>query len=263
MHKIRLIRSFILASAQAELAYRANFFLSLLHSLLNFAAGFLGVVVVFGQVEMLRGWDYPATLALLGVYLVASALRSLFIGPSLEAMAGMDGEVWTGRFDFTLLRPVATQFLASFQRWRLFSLVDLALGVLVIGIALHQPGQTLSILQLVNFLVALFAGVTILYSILLAFTALVFISPGFLFTWVFDGLFQMARYPLGLYPGWVRLVLTWIIPLGLITTVPAQALTSTVTFPALAGTISLAVILLAAASLLFRWGLVRYHSASS
>lgn len=263
MRSLRLIRCFIQASAQEELAYRANFFMSLLHSLLNFGAGFLGVMVVFSQVKELQGWDFPATLALLGIYLVVSALRSLFIGPSLEAMAGMDGEVWTGRFDFTLLRPVSTQFLVSFRRWRLFSLFDLALGLLVIGIALAQPGQTLSFWQLFAFFLTFSAGMLILYAILLGFSALVFISPGFLFTWVFDGLFQMARYPLGLYPGWIRLVLTWIVPIGLITTVPAQALTNTITFPALAGMIALAATLFTAASLLFKWGLVRYHSASS
>jgi len=46
-----------------------------------------------------------------------------------------------------------------------------------------------------------------------------------LFTWVFDGIFQMVRYPVGLYPGWLRLVLTWVVPVGVMTTVPAQALT--------------------------------------
>ena len=56
-----------------------------------------------------------------------------------------------------------------------------------------------------------------------------------LFTWVFDGLFQMARYPVGMYPGWLRLVLTWIVPVGVITTVPAQALTGALSPPALAG----------------------------
>lgn len=263
MHSLRLMRAFIRASAQQELAYRADFFISLLHSLLNFGAGILGVVVVFGQVDNLRGWDFPATLALLGVYLVVSALRGLFIGPSLESMAGMEGEVWTGRFDFTLLRPVSTQFLASFRHWRLFVLFDLALGLLVVGAALIQPGQAPSLAQLLTFLLALSAGVAILYAILLASTALVFISPGFLFTWVFDGVFQMARYPLGLYPGWVRLVLTWVIPVGLITTVPAQALTGRQAMPELVGMVVLASVLVAGSSLLFKWGLVRYHSASS
>ena len=263
MYSLRLIRAFIRASLQQELAYRADFFLSLLHSLLSFGAGLLGVMVVFGQVETLRGWDFASTLALLGIYLVVGALRGLFIGPSLESMAGMEGEVWTGRFDFTLLRPVSTQFLASFRHWRLFSLLDLALGMLVVGAALAQPWQTPSPAQLLAFTLALSAGVVILYAILLASTALVFISPGFLFTWVFDGLYQMARYPLGLYPGWARLVLTWIIPVGLITTVPAQALTGRLALPALLGMLALAGTLLLASSVLFRWGLARYHSASS
>ena len=35
----------------------------------------------------------------------------------------------------------------------------------------------------------------------------------------------MGRYPVGLYPGWLRLVMTWIVPVGVMTTVPAQALT--------------------------------------
>jgi ABC-2 type transport system permease protein len=263
VHYLRLIRAFLRASLQQELAYRADFFISLLHSLLNFGAGLLGVLVVFGQVDAIRGWDFPATLALLGVYLVVGALRGLFIGPSLESMAGMEGEVWTGRFDFTLLRPVSTQFLASFRHWRPFALFDLLLGLLVIGAALAQPGQEVSPAQLLAFALALSAGVAILYAILLASTALVFLSPGFLFTWVFDGVFQMARYPLGLYPGWARLVLTWIIPVGLITTVPAQALTGSLAPPLLAGMLLLAGALVIGASLLFRWGLARYHSASS
>ena len=113
------------------------------------------------------------------------------------------------------------------------------------------------------FLIALAAGVTILYAILLAFAGLIFWSPGVLFTWVFDGLLQMARYPLGLYPGWLRLVLTWVVPVGIITTVPAQALTGGLSMGMLAGSVGLAAALVVAASALFRVGLRRYASASS
>jgi len=89
MHHLRLIKSFARASVQNELAYRANFWISLLHSLLNLGTGVLGVIVLFGQVETVHGWDFQATLALLGVYLTINALRNLFIGPSLDALSGM------------------------------------------------------------------------------------------------------------------------------------------------------------------------------
>lgn len=53
MRYLRLIGRFAASSAQNEMAYRASFWISLLHSLLNLGTGVLGVVVLFGQVESL------------------------------------------------------------------------------------------------------------------------------------------------------------------------------------------------------------------
>jgi ABC-2 type transport system permease protein len=263
MRYLRLIRRFAEASAQNEMAYRANFWISLVHSLLNLGTGVVGVTVLFGQVGTVHGWDYPATLALLGVYLTMDALRGLFIGPSLDALAGLGGEIWSGRFDFTLLRPVDVQFLASFRHWRPLALIDLALGLGVLGTAVVKLETPLTLARTATFLIALGAGVTILYAILLAFTSLVFWSPALLYTWIFDAVFQMARYPAGLYPGWLRLALTWVVPVGVMTTVPAQALAGELSARMLIGSVALATALLVGSSALFRFGLRRYASASS
>jgi ABC-2 type transport system permease protein len=260
---LRLINKFWQASLQEEAAYRANFFFSLLYSFLNLFTGAAGVWILFSQVDTIRGWDFAGTLALLGVYLTASALRRLFIGPSLESLAGMDGEVWSGSFDFTLLRPINTQFLASFRKWRPLALFEVLLGVGVLAAAVQQFGTGFSAERLLAFILALLAAVAVLYALLLGFTAFVFWSPGVLFTWIFDAVFQMARYPLGYYPGWIRLVLTWVIPVGVITTLPAEALTGLLDWQGLAVFALLAAGLVAVASLLFRTGLTRYKSASS
>jgi ABC-2 type transport system permease protein len=263
LYYLRLIRQFARASVQNELAYRANFWLSLFHSVLNLVTGILGVAVLFDQVDTIRGWDLASTLALLGVYLILSALRGLFIGPSLEALAGMDGEIWTGKFDFTLLRPVNAQFLASIRRWHPFALVDLGLGMGVLGMALVQLGNSLAPGRIVPFLISLGTAVTILYAFQLAFSALTLWNSGFLFTWVLDGFFQMARYPVGLYPNWLRFVLTWVIPVGVMTTVPVEALTGRASTGILTASVILAAFLFLAASVLFQLGLRRYASASS
>ncbi len=263
MRFVRLIGYFLRSSAQQEMAYRTNFLISLLHSLLNLATGVLGLLVLFGQVRNVQGWSFASALALLGVYLLLNALRELVIGPSLEALAGLGGEVWTGRFDFTLLRPVDTQFLVSLRYWRLFKLIDLALAVGVISAAWIQLGRSLSFLQALSFISAMLASLAIFYAILLIFAGLVFWSPGFLFTWVFDALYQMARYPVGLYPGWLRLVLTWVVPVGMMTTIPAQALAGSLPASGLAASLAFALGAVLAGSLVFRKGLQRYASASS
>lgn len=263
MYYLRLIPRFIQVSFQEEAAYRSNFFIGIFSSILNLATGVLGIFVLFSRIETIHGWNMASTLALLGVYLIVSALRSLFIGPGFEALAGMEGDIWSGKFDFTLLRPLNTQVLVSLHKWRLYSIFDLVLGIGVLVAAILNMQVSLTAWQVIIFLLALTSGILILYAILLTFSALVFWSPGVLFTWIFDGLFQMARYPMGMYPGWLRMILTWVVPVGMITTVPAEALTGSLNVWMVVASLSFALIMLVIGSLLFRKGLHRYASASS
>ncbi|MBZ0308186.1 MAG: ABC-2 family transporter protein, partial [Anaerolineae bacterium] len=92
MYHLRLVGHFIRASVQQEMAYRTNFFINVLHTILNLITGILGIVILFDQIDSVNGWDFASALALLGVYLIISALRGLFIGPSLDSLAGMEGD---------------------------------------------------------------------------------------------------------------------------------------------------------------------------
>jgi len=245
------------------MAHRANFWIHILNAVLGTGTAALGLWILFDQITTLQGWDFASALAILGIYLTLDAVRHLVIGPSFEALAGLGQEVWRGDFDFTLLRPVNTQFLISFRHWNIFSFFDLFLGISIIVIAATRPGISTSIAQLLLFLVVLMAGMITLYAVLLIFTGFVFWSPAFTFAWVFDAIFQMARYPVDLYPGWLRIVLTWVIPVGVMTSIPAQALNGTLTLEMLLGSILLAGILFTVASIFFNKALRRYNSASS
>jgi ABC-2 type transport system permease protein len=261
MRYLRLVGTFVAVSAQQELAYGANFVTGLLHTLINTVTAWLGLAIVFGQVESIGGWSYASALGVLGVYLVVGAVRDLVISPSLDRMAGLDGDLWRGTLDFVLLRPINTQFLVSLREWRLLALFDLLLGLLVVWSAGTQIEVTSG--QFAAFLIALAAGLLTLYAVFLLFTSLMFWSPGFLFTWVFNGIFQMARYPVGIYPGVLRLVLTWVIPIGIMTTFPAQAFTGELPPWLLAVAVAFALIAFYVASRVFRLALRRYASASS
>jgi ABC-type uncharacterized transport system permease subunit len=54
MRYLNLTGQFLKASFQEEAAYRANFYTSLLSSVVNLATGVAGSVVLFGQVETSR-----------------------------------------------------------------------------------------------------------------------------------------------------------------------------------------------------------------
>lgn len=178
-------------------------------------------------------------------------------------MGGLYGEVYEGGFDFTLLKPATTQFLVSFRNWRPWAFGDLILSLVVLGVALAELGEQLSLSGTATFLVALAVSATIVYAILLLLASGIFWYQGVPLMWIFDSLFQMGRYPVGIYPGWLKLTLTWILPIQFITTVPAEALTGQVSAATLLGGIALAVGLLVVASAFFRISLRRYSSASS
>jgi ABC-2 type transport system permease protein len=68
---------------------------------------------------------------------------------------------------------------------------------------------------------------------------------------------------LGIYPGWLRIGLTVVVPVGFAVTVPAQALTSQLGWPTLVGAAVLASILTVTSRVIWRLGLRHYDGASS
>jgi ABC-2 type transport system permease protein len=231
------------------------------NTLIGVVTAWLGLAIVFADAPDLGGWDFASALAVLGVYVIVGAVRDLVISPSLDRLAGLEGDLWQGTLDFVLLRPINTQFLISLREWRLLALFDLLLGAAIVAAAGGRLAVTAG--ELAAFLLALTAGILTLYAVFLLFTSLMFWSPGFLFTWVFNGIFQMARYPVGIYPGVLRVVLMWVIPIGIMTTIPALALSGAAS-PWLLGAAALfATGALLLASWVFRRALRQYASASS
>ncbi len=263
VYYIHLLKAFIRAAFQQETAFRTNFAVNLLNTALNVAIGLTGVLVLYGQVDRIQGWAFSQTLALVGVYLLIGALRNLCFGPSLDALGGMDGDIWQGRFDFTLLKPASTQFLVSCRHWRIWAIVDVGLSLCILGKAIVDLGAALSPVNLFLFLITLIMSVTIVYAMLLLLATAVFWYQGVPLIWIFSSVIQMGRYPVGIYPGWLRLVLTWILPVGFITTVPVEALSGTASVPLLLGGIGVAAGLFFLASGFFRASLRRYAGASS
>ncbi|GIV96366.1 MAG: hypothetical protein KatS3mg057_1023 [Herpetosiphonaceae bacterium] len=143
----------------------------------------------------------------------------------MESIGGISGDVWTGRFDYTLLKPVQTQFLVSFQRWSLWSMIDLLLSMIVLGAGIRQLSAQLTQAAIGTFVLNLMVSMIILYSLSLLLTSATFWFQGIPLLGAFISFFQLSRYPVGIYPGWLKLVLTWVLPVGFVTTVPVEMLT--------------------------------------
>jgi ABC-2 type transport system permease protein len=259
---LSLIGTFIRQSLQQEMAFRINFFINMLNSALTLMAGVGGVVVVFARRDSLNGWSFAETLAVLGVYLLVQALTQLVITPSLGSIAGLDGDLWTGRFDFTLLKPLPAQFYVSFRKWIPWALVDVLVSMVVLGFALGQL-KTPTIYDAALFLAALLTALIIVYALLLLLSSAAFWYLGTPLMWIYDSLMQLGRFPVSIYPSTLRNLLTWIVPVAFIITIPAEVLIGKSRPMDLMPGFALAIALLCISGLFFRESIRKYSSASS
>lgn len=261
MNYLRLFGVFIRVSVMGELAYRVNFFVQLLQSLLGLATSLAGLAVIFSHADTLGGWRPDEMLVLVGVYFLAGGIIGLVIQPG---MAQLIESVRDGTLDFTLLKPEDAQLLVSVQRVEIWKLIDIVLGSGVIATALVRLGEKVGARQAADFAVMLLAGAVILYSfwLILATLSFWFVRVENILQ-IFQSMYEAGRWPVSLYPGWLRFALTFIVPVAFATTVPAEALTGRLTGGTLVGAVVLAAALFAVSRFFWRVGLGRYSGTSS
>jgi ABC-2 type transport system permease protein len=76
-------------------------------------------------------------------------------------------------------------------------------------------------------------------------------------------LFQAGRWPVTIYPGWLRLTLTFVVPLAFAITVPAEGLTSRLTWGTLLLTVIVTGVMLLLTRLAWQYGVRNYSGASA
>ena len=244
-----------------ELQYRTNLFIQLIQSAVGLLTALLGLAVVFSKTDSLGGWSAPELLAIIGVYTLVSGITQFVVQPSL---ARFMEDVRLGTLDFTLTKPVDAQILISMRQVEVWKLVDVVVGLVVLGVAIAQLGATVGPTEAIAFLVALLSGVTIIYSFLLILATCVFwfIRLDNILN-IFQSMYEAGKWPIGIYPPWLRTMLTFLVPIGFAITIPTEGLVGRLTSPNLLGAIALAVVLPLIARAFWKIGVRHYSGASA
>jgi ABC-2 type transport system permease protein len=261
MRYLRLLWTYLRVGAMAELAYRANFVANLVESLLSLGSALAGIAVIFQWTATLGGWRPEELAALVGVYFLVGGAIGLVIQPSMERLTE---SVRDGSLDFALVKPEDAQVLASIQGVEIWKLTDCLLGLGVIAVSLVRLGDRVGTAEAVMFLAALAAGGFIVYSfwLILATCSFWLVRVENILV-IFQSVYEAGRWPVSIYPRWLRFTLTFLVPVAFAITVPAQALAARLAWPTLLAAWGFAVVLGIGSRLFWRFGLRRYSGASS
>ncbi len=261
MNQLRLFGIYLRINVLGEAAYRVNFYVQLFQSFVELATALAGLAVIFSYTGDLRGWTPDEMLALVGVYFMVGGLIGLVIEPSLEQFITA---VRDGTLDFTLTKPEDSQFLVSLQVVNIWKLIDIVMGAAVLGTALVRLGERIGGWQAASFGLMSLAGLVIIYSfwLILATLSFWFVRVENILV-IFQSMYEAGRWPISLYPGWLRFALTFIVPVAFATTIPTEALTGRLMLPTILGALGLAALLAVLSRLFWRLGLRHYSGASA
>jgi len=134
----------------------------------------------------------------------------------------------------------------------------------VLSTALARLGKGVGGLQVILFAGTLLTGGIIVYSFWLILATLCFwlIRVENILV-IFQSMYEAGRWPMSLYPSWLRFALTFLVPIAVATTVPAQALSGRLHWQTFAGMIGLAVVMSVVSRIFWRIGIRHYSGASA
>ncbi len=265
MRAFRLIFLFCRVSIQNFAAYRFDFFSRLFVSIGHLAAELLAVWTVFSNTTTLKGWRAEHMLVLVGVFRIVAGGIRMFVVPNMRRVME---DIRNGTLDFVLLKPLNVQFHISVREFVFWRITDVALGTAVALYGCHRLLGTIPLPQIGLFVLMMAASFAIVYAIWLSLAAVCFLAVRIEnIEMIFWNVFEAGRYPIQIYPAWLRIGLTYVIPLAFITTFPAAGLLGdpatgmTARAPFFAALFAVASLLIA--SRLFALGLRRYSGASA
>lgn len=208
------------ASLMTQLSYRLSFFTAVLGKIIRQGIIILFFYIFYYRLPGIGNWRFSEILLLIAIYLSVEDLVIMTYHRNLCYYLPED--LRKGTFDFKLTKPVNTLFLKAFN---VIDWFDLSAAIPVLGLWIYLIWW--SDLAL-SFTQGILIGYFIVQAYVFIFALLVFIASSSF--WTINGtglgrfmenLLRVSRYPTEIYPKWLQIIFSYVLPLSLVAAFPA------------------------------------------
>lgn len=262
MHLFRVLGALFKINLQQELAYRVDTLINILTSVMWLGWELIGLSIIFSNTTNIGGWRIGDLIALLGVFRLVSTFMQAIVWPNTEKF---NQGIQTGTLDYTFLQPINSQFMVSFSRIVIWNSWNLLIGIAMIIIGLFAAGsESPTPVGVLTFLLLTLSGSVIIYSLWIALISLTFWFTKFdNNVTLMQALLDTGRFPSVVYPIWLRIIVTFVIPIAVATTIPLQALRGELQWWQIALAFGASLVAVILSSQLWLAGTRRYSGASA
>lgn len=257
-----VVGAWIRMNFSQQTRYRTSFVLAVIGKVLRAALLVTFFQVLFMRVPAIGTWDRNSTLVLIAVFMTFESLISVTFHRNLAYY--LPDHLRKGTFDLLLTQPLPPLFHVGF---RVVDLMDAVSFVPVVGLwwfiiarGMLQPNMEM----LLQFAVASAAAVVLMFSLSTIVAAISFwtiVQTGL--GRFYEQLYRVGRYPIDALGTVQGIWLTYVVPLAVVGTVPAKALSGVLTWHSLGLSWCAVAVVAVIARAIWRQGLRRYESASS
>ncbi|GAB1470442.1 ABC-2 family transporter protein [Chloroflexota bacterium] len=261
MHFLKLISTLFKVNVQMAVAYRADAVVNILLNIMWLGWELLGLSIIFSNTDTLGGWGFGELVALLGVFRIVHTLMMTLVWPNTEKF---NQSIRDGSMDYVILQPVSSMFLVTFSRINIWRSWDFILSIVLIVTGINLAGDVATPLSIFHFILLTISGAVVIYSLWIVLIAFTFYFTKFdNNVTLLQALLDSGRYPVSVYPQWLQIIVTFIIPIAVATTVPLKGLRQELGQAQVFMFIGIAIASFIVASQIWKLGLKKYSGASS
>lgn len=217
----QIYRTFFTSSFARELEFRANFFAKILQNAIWIFFFILLLLVVYRNTDSIAGWSRGDSFILAASIFIMTAIGTAFFMSIME----IPQHVRQGTLDFIVTKPIDSQFWVSSRKFNFDKIGTLIAGIVMLIIGVIQAKVHPGFSEWSAFAVLLASSLVIYYSVslMLMTTGVWLVRVDNL--WVLtETMTEVARYPIDIYGMGIKNLLTFVVPMAFIATIPASQL---------------------------------------
>lgn len=259
---LRIERAFFQNCLVRDLQYRGNFTLVFFMDVVWYAVNLAFFKIIYLNTDRIAGYSEDEIYFFMATTFLVDALDMSFFASGLWVLGD---QIRKGDFDMVLTKPVSPLMYASMRYVSVGSLLDLGFASLLLALAWINLSPATDALSVAAYFALLLCGLVIMVSFQIAFAAVgfIFVNASTGLQMGFHHLYQFALRPESIYKGPLRFILTYIVPMMVISAIPARMILRGFDWQYFFIGIGAALLSFTLATKFFYFALSRYESASS
>ena len=260
MKTLKLWFTFLSFSLSNLVAYRVDLLLRLIGMVWSVGFMILVLALPYRYTDTIAGWDQHEIFIVIGMYYLMNGLSWMLFK---DGIFRIEDKVKYGLMDTVLLKPVGSIFMTAFFEVDVSRLADAVVGVIIICHQVVVAGISIDPVRLLAVTVSCVSGLAVVFSLYLSANTLSFWTTEAYIGHVSNPIFTVAKYPVDLWGEKVAQFFYWVVPIGLMSSVPAGILVGKLSVEWAIFSVMVSMVWVAGSRLLWGVALTKYSGIGS